>query len=149
MELELDFGKGSSYWREVLVAVILVTLIALGVLGWSISKNDANGQAQILTWTDYQVSKAEKVYLAELEILRADTEALAQLLAQSPEPSPAAVQIKVNQILADASSGTPELTEARAALANAAGLVRDWSIGSVEKDQAILSIQTLTQLLAG
>ena len=148
MEIEVDFGKGSSYWREVLVAVILVTLVALGVLGWGVSKTDANGQAQILTWTDYQISKAEKAYLAELAVLRTDTDELAQLLAQTPEPSPAAVQIKVNQVLADTVSGTPELAAARADLAATAGTVRDWSIGSVEKDQAILSIQALTQLLA-
>lgn len=147
MEIELSLGK-NSYWREMAVAILVVLLLGLGWLGWSVTRVGADGSAQVLTWADYQLGKAEKAYQAERETLRGDADLLTGLLSQSNAPSPVAVQVTANRILEHASAGVSELSDARLALGNAAIVVRDWAVGTADKNTAVQAVQSAISLLA-
>ena len=147
MEIELSLGK-NSYWREMAAALLVVWLLGLGWLGWTVTRVGADGSAQVLTWADYQLGKAEKAYQVERETLRGDADLLTGLLSQSNSPSPVAVQVTANRILEHASAGVSELSDARLALGNAAVVVRDWAVGTADKNTAIQAVQAAISLLA-
>ncbi len=147
MEIELSLGK-NSYWREMAAALLVVCLLGLGWLGWSVTRFGTDGSAQILNWSDYQLGKAEKAYQAERETLRADADMLTGLLSQSTSPSPVAVQVTANRILEHSASGVSELADARLALGAAAVVVRNWAVGSVDRNTAIQALQTAVSLLS-
>ena len=147
MEIELSLGK-TSYLREIATAILVLSLAGLGWLGSMVTRTGADGSAQVLTWSDYQLGKAEKAYQAERQTLREDADSLTALLSQEHMPSPVAVQVAANRILEHTASGVAELADARAALGNAAIDVRDWSVGTVDKNIAIQSMQSVISLLS-
>ena len=147
MEIELSLGK-NSYWREMAAAILVVLLLCLGWLGWTVTHVEADGSAQVLTWTDYQLGKAEKAYQVERETLRGDADTLTGLLSKSTSPSPVAVQVTANRILEHTSAGVSELTDARAALGTAAIVVRDWAVGTADKNAALQAVQSAISLLS-
>ena len=147
MEIELSLGK-NSYWREMAAAFLVILLLGLGWLGWSITRVGADGSAQVLTWTDYQLGKAEKAYQAERETLRGDADTLTGLLSQPTSPSPVAVQVTANRILEHTATGVSELTDARTALGSAAVVVRDWAVGTADKYAAAQAVQSAISLLS-
>ena len=147
MEIELSLGK-NSYWREMAAAFLVVLLLGLGWLGWTVTRIGPDGSAQVLTWTDYQLGKAEKAYQAERETLRGDADILTGLLSQPTSPSPVAVQVTANRILEHTSTGVSELTDARLALGDAAVVVRDWAVGTADKNTAVQAVQSAISLLS-
>jgi len=147
VEIELSLGK-TSYLREVAIAILVLSLASLGWLGSIVTRIGTDGSAQLLTWSDYQLGKAEKAYQAERQTLREDADRLTALLSQEHVPSPVAVQVAANRILEHTASGVAELADARAALGNAALDVRDWSAGTVDKNTAIQSMQSVISLLS-
>ncbi|MCX6067120.1 MAG: hypothetical protein NT121_15420 [Chloroflexi bacterium] len=59
-----------------------------------------------------------------------------------------AVQVTANRILEHASAGVSELSDARLALGNAAVVVRDWAVGTADKNTAVQAVQAAISLLA-
>jgi hypothetical protein len=147
VEIELSLGK-NSYWREMAAAILVVSLFGLGWLGWIVTRAGTEGHAQVLTWADYQLGKAEKAYQTERETLRDDANTLTGLLSQPTSPSPVAVQVTANRILEHTSNGVTELTDARTTLGSAAIAVRDWAVGTVDKNAAIQAVQSAISLLS-
>jgi hypothetical protein len=147
VEIELSLGK-NSYLREMAAAILVVVLIGLGWLGWTVTRIGAEGRAEVLTWADYQLGKAEKAYQAERETLRDDADTLTGLLSQTNSPSPVAVQVTANRILEHTSNGVSELSDARLALSSAAVAVRDWAVGTADKNAAIQAVQSAISLLS-
>ena len=149
VEFEFNLpGSKNNFLYEMAAAILVVVLLGLGCLGWAVTRTGADGTAQVLTWSDYQLGKAEKAYIAERQTLRDDTNTLTALLSQNKLPSPVAVQVAANRILDHASSGVAELADARAALGEAALTVRDWAVGTADKNTAIQAVQTAVSLLS-
>ena len=149
--VEIEFslpGSKNNFLYEIAAAVLVVALFGLGWLGWAVTRAGADGSAQVLTWADYQLGKAEKVYMTERQTLRDDTNTLTGLLAQEKLPSPVAVQVAANRILEHTGSGAAELSNARAALSDAALTVRDWAVGTTDKNTAIQAVQAAVSLLS-
>lgn len=146
MEIELSLGR-ANYLREISLALFLLSLMGMGWLGRSVTQAGSDGNAQILTWSNYQLGKAENAYLEERKILREDADTLMKMLGQENIPGPVAVQVAANRIIDHSNSGVTELSAARKALTNAAVTVRDWSVGLVDKNTAIQSVQAAVSLL--
>ena len=147
MEIESRLGK-NSYWREAAIALSLATLILLGCLGWVVTQVAQDGNGQILTWSDYQLGKAERAYQNERAILRTDADTHIGFLAENSLSNPVAVQVVVNRIRDHTSTGVNELTGTRTSLSDAALTVRDWSIGTIGKNTAIQAVQNAVSLLS-
>jgi hypothetical protein len=149
VEFEFNLpGSKSNFLYEMAAAMLVVSLLGLGWLGWAVTRTGTDGSAQVLTWSDYQLGKAEKAYLTERQTLRDDTDTLTALLSQQKLPSPVAVQVAANRILDHTSSGVAELADARAALGEAALTVRDWAVGTADKNTAIQALQAAISLLS-
>ena len=97
MEIESRLGK-NSYWREAAIALSLATLILLGCLGGAVTRVAQDGNGQILTWSDYQLGKAERAYQNERAILRTDADTPIGFLAENSLSNPVAVKVVVNRI---------------------------------------------------
>lgn len=147
MEIEWNLGK-TNYWREMTIVIIVLILSALGILGWAVTDKQGDGSAQLLTWSDYQIDKAERIYQNERRLLREDANMLSNILDKSETANPVIVQVAVNRIQDHASTGVDELTEARNKLSAAALSVRNWSIGLVDKNSAIQAVQNAVELLS-
>jgi hypothetical protein len=147
VEIELSLGK-TNYLREIIIAILVLSLAGLGWLGSVVTRTGPDGSAQVLTWSDYQLGKAEKAYQVERQTLREDADTLTAMLSQKDMPGPVAVQVTANRILEHASSGVAELADARTALGNAAIAVCDWSVGTVDKNTATQAMQSAISLLS-
>lgn len=147
MEIEWNLGK-TNYWREMTIVIIVLILSALGILGWAVTDKQGDGSAQLLTWSGYQIDKAERIYQNERRLLREDANMLSNILDKSETANPVIVQVAVNRIQDHASTGVDELTEARNKLSAAALSVRNWSIGLVDKNSAIQAVQNAVELLS-
>jgi hypothetical protein len=98
-----------------------------------------------LTWDDWQVLKAERQYTSERTVLRSDADALASLLNQAPDPVVA--QLLEERISRHTSNGQAALLTARTALLQAAKDAASWTSGGLDRDTAVASLQTATDLL--
>ena len=144
MEFELDFRDNQPTWLLLGLFLLASLLFGLAKLGQAYTPYE-NGVARILHWEDWELRKAEKVYAAELQMLRNDADRLAQALESKSDP--VQVSLLTKEILQDVSDGTPSLLPARQALAQAALDVRDWSTGLLDRDRAIASLQVAITLL--
>ena len=145
LELEFDLTEDQSYWVVGALLAFVCVLFGLGVIGHPATPYTDAGLARPLTWTDWQLKKAEKVYLSEVVELRRDAESLAGALNSAPNP--VQIQLLTDRVLRSAASGTPALELARYALSQASLAVRSWSVGSLARDEAIQSLEAAVSLL--
>ena len=144
MELELDFREDQATWYVGIFFAVLIMAFGLAKIGQPVTPYDGS-TARILTWSDWTLLKAEKVYVAELEVLRADVDQLADAIESASNPIQ--VSLLVDRVLKDTNEGTPTLEVARLAVAQAALDVRSWSTGILDRDSAIASLETAISLL--
>jgi len=123
----------------------LLSLLGVGALGRPYTPVSVAGQARLLTWDDWQLLKAERQYNAERDVLRSDADALAALLNQAPDPVSA--QVLAQRIAQHSADGQAALQTARTALHQAAQDVASWTSGALDRDTAVASLQTATDLL--
>jgi hypothetical protein len=145
MEIEFSAPEGQNFYL-VIVAVLLLLVTGLGWLGYGVTRVGPDGRAVVMTWTDYRVIQAEKVYIAERAELRSAVEEIAQLLNKNA--SPVEAQIHLIRIEKSTGDGLPELAEARAAVFQATDAVRAYSLGKISRDEAAGAINHAAELLA-
>jgi hypothetical protein len=145
VEFELDIREDKTAWYIGIFLSIALLLFGLGKIGKPLTPY-MGSTARVMGWSDWTLHKAEKVYKIEREVLRRDVELLAQVL--EAKSSPVQVSILVKQIGKDVEEGTPALASARSAVAQATLDVGDWSIGILEREQAIQSLEIAIALLS-
>lgn len=146
MEFELDFRKNEeTLWLVALIALLVAALFGLAQIGRNVTPVDTAGNSTLLSWPDWQLLKAERVYADEMAKLRGDVAELAAMLER--EPNPVAAQLLADRIARRTASGDPSLATARIAVANAALSVRNWASGTLDRDRAILAVQEALTLL--
>jgi hypothetical protein len=145
VEFELDFREDRATWVVGIFLVIALVLFGLGKIGKPLTPY-MGSTARVMGWSDWTLHKAEKVYKTERTILRRDVELLAQVL--EAKSNPVQVSLLVKQIERDIVEGTPALASARLAVAQAALDVGDWSIGILEREKAIQSLEIAIALLS-
>ena len=145
MEFELDIREDKTAWYIGAFIAIALLLFGLGKIGKPLTPY-VGSTASVMNWSDWTLHKAEKVYKTERTVLRKDVELLAQVL--EAKSNPVQVSILVKQIGKDVDEGTPALALARAAVAQAALDIGDWSIGILEREQAIQSLEIAIALLS-
>lgn len=141
MEITLDRRTLFGF----LTFLALISLLGVAALGKPYTPVNANGQGHILTWDDWQFFKVERQYTSEREILRSDTDTLAMLLDQSPDP--VAAQLLASRIAQHTANGEAALSSARSALQQAAQDVASWTAGTLDRDTAVASLQVVVNLL--
>jgi hypothetical protein len=147
MEIELDFRKNkSTFWMAALALLIFVMVFGLAQIGRNVTPVDAAGNATLLGWSDWQLFKAERIYTSEIAILRGDVTELAAMLDQQ-NPNPVAAQLLADRVSRHAADGDPSLATARLAVSTAALSVRNWTVGTLDRDSAILAVQEALALL--
>ncbi len=145
MEFELDFREDKTAWYVGAFITIALLLFGLGKIGKPLTPYMGD-TASVMSWSDWTLHKAEKVYNTERAALRKNVELLAQVL--ETKSNPVQVSILVKQIGKDVAEGTPALASARSAVAVAALDVGDWSIGILERERAIQSLEIAVALLS-
>jgi hypothetical protein len=141
--MEISINRNTIYGFFAFVA--LLSMVGLGMLGKPYSPVTPAGETRLLTWSDWQLFKAEQRYTAEREVLRADDDALAALLNQAPDP--VAAQILAQRVARDTVDGEAALLSARNALQQAAQDVASWTAGALDQGTAVTSLQTASDLL--
>ena len=141
MEFEINVRKEEEiYWITAVVVAVIAILVVFGWIGSGVTPLDSAGNPRLLSWSDWQLLKAERVHAEELSILQGDATQLAAALQNAPDP--VAAQFLVNTISRHAQSGTdPSLADARQTLENASVDVRDWASGVLDRNTAIQSVQ--------
>ena len=142
MEIEID----KRVFYAIIAVVSIIALALLGVLGKSVSPVDnPTGTPRLLTWQGWKLLQAEREYQREIVILRNDATLLADLLNHAADP--VAGTITADKIISHTEDGVDALAVSRTALAQAAENVRLWSIGSQDRDTALVSLETAMQYL--
>jgi hypothetical protein len=145
VEFELDFREDQATWIAGIFLTIALVLFGLGKIGKPLTPY-VGSTARVMGWSDWTLHKAEKIYKTEIAILRRDVELLAQVL--EAKSNPVQVSLLVKQIGRDVVEGTPALASARAAVAQATLDVGDWSIGILEREKVIQSLEIAIALLS-
>src|ERR1700690_2217963 len=147
MEFEINFRKDEEiYWVTALIAAVIAVLVVFGWIGNGVTPLDSAGNPRLLSWSDWQLVRAERVHAEELSVLQGDATQLASSLQEHPDPVEA--QFLVNSITQHAKGGTdPSLADARQALENASVDVRDWASGALDQNIAIEAVQEAMVLL--
>lgn len=147
--MEIDFSDLNVSQHGLLIGlgtlVALVVLLALGWVGQPVTPYSAEGQPRFFTLADWHLLQAERAYQRELGVLRADAGRLAQFL--NGAPNPVEVQLAVEEIQRHTASGETALAPARQALRATAGLVLDWSVGVLAREEAAAALNALNNLL--
>jgi len=141
--MELDFTDLKLSHHGALYALVgLLTAILFGVLGWFVLPD-----GKVLTWTEWQVFKQQRLYQRELTRLTRDADRLAALLDEFI-PDPVRGQLVVEQVLADLNATThPALKNQVDALLVANDAVYFWVLGTISKDEAIVLLYNANQVL--
>ena len=139
--MEIDFTdlklSGNGTW--VTIAGLLAAIL-LGALGWFVLPD-----GKVLSWTEWQVFKQQRLYQRELTRLTRDADRLADLLGEEL-PDPVRGQLVVEQVLADLNATShPALAHQVDALLAANDAVYFWVLGSVSKDEAIALLDEANQ----
>jgi hypothetical protein len=145
VEFELDIREDKTAWYIGAFITIALILFGLGKIGKPLTPY-MGSTARVMGWSDWTLHKAEKIYATEIAILRRDVEFLVQVL--EAKSNPVQVSLLVKQSGRDVVEGTPALVSARAAVAQAALDVGDWSIGILEREKAIQSLEIAIALLS-
>jgi|WetSurMetagenome_2_1015567.scaffolds.fasta_scaffold44105_2 hypothetical protein len=143
MKMEITISRSTLYTALGLLAFL--SGLGLASLGKSFTPWTENGSVPLLSWQDWQLAKAERLFESEREILRADVTAITALLNKNPDP--VAAQLLTQRIEGHTSSGAPILLSARTALMGAAQALASWSAGALDRESAIVSLQAAIELL--
>ena len=139
--MEIDFTdlklSQSSTWAT---GVGLLAAILLGILGWFVLPD-----GKVLSWTEWQVFKQQRLYQRELTRLTRDADRLADLLGEDL-PDPVRGQLVVEQVLSDLNTTShPALAHQVETLLAANDAVYFWVLGTVSKDEAITLLDEANQ----
>ena len=146
MEIEFDFQEGDrETWFALVLLVVVLIVVGLGILGRPVTPYTNTTQARVLTWSDWRFIQAEREYQKELAILRGYADQM--ITAINSQPNPVAVQLLSEQVIRQAEQGDPALGPAREALALAAIDLRNWSVGVLDRDTSLSSLQVAVELL--
>lgn len=126
--MEIDFSDLQlKNPTSLMYVTVFLTLLALGALGWWLTpQHDA--EPGFLTWTEWQIFKGANAYQRELARLQQETDALADMLTEAPEPVRA--QLLATRLSRDLATGEPALAYARDLLLQAALSVQAWAVGA-------------------
>ena len=140
----MDITIDSKTLYATLALVGLLALMGLAALGKSFTPTDT-GEVRLLSWSDWQLAKAEQRFETEREILRSDADTLTDLLNKAPDP--VAAQLFAQRVGQHTVDGEDALLPARTALLQAARDTASWSAGALDRDTAIASLQAAIVLL--
>lgn len=134
-------------WKAKRLPILLLVLISLGVLVGLVflGKAYTPQNDRVLTWGEWQLLLARRAYSLELGELQKDVDVLAQLAAQPPDPVKA--QIACEQVSSRTSTGLASLALQRDLVGAAALAVEQWAMGSLSKDEALVSLNNAVQNL--
>jgi len=119
LEIEIDAREFSV----VATIVAVIALILLGVLGWLFTP-----EGKVLTYSEWQIRKAERAYRQELRQLQKTCEEMTALLDKPLDPL--RVQVAADRILNEmAKGGQAVLQPQREAVAAAAQALQNWAMG--------------------
>jgi hypothetical protein len=134
-------------WKAKRLPILLLVLISLGLLAGLVflGKAYTPGSDRVLTWGEWQLLLARRAYSLELGGLQKDMDVLVQLAAQPPDPVKA--QIACEQISSRTNTGLASLALQRDAVGAAAQSVQQWAMGSLSKDEVLVSLNAAVQSL--
>ncbi len=137
--MEIDLSEA----RPGLALLFLAVVIVLAALGRMYSPADG----RVLTWQEWQIQKAERVYRRELGQLQQALDQLAAFYNQG-KPDPVRGQFladKVIQMVRE--QGSPALRQQRQAVRDAAEAVRQWSLGVAKDEDVHLALERALEAL--
>jgi hypothetical protein len=132
--MELDL----THHRWLLVG--LAVLLSLVLFGWIGAAFTPEGE-KTLTWTEWQVLKAQRTYQQELGRLQSEADALAELLNAPPDPVRS--QIVAERIQRLIRDGQPALQYQREKLVYAAQGISYWAVGAGDREAAVSAFDEL------
>ena len=138
MEIEVSRSR-QEYLVTSLILLSVLALTVLGFIGYAVTPHTTNGSAAILTWEEWQLTKARFAYQAEKSAMQKDVYLLRSVLAGTADP--VRIQIQVERMLQDYQSGLSTLSVERSLLNSAIQAVGDWSIGAAPFEQADQAVQ--------
>lgn len=144
MEIELNMNRGRQQIRDIAGWLVLVLLVALFLIGF-LGKAFTPASNTVLSWSEWQIIKIEKVYEQELSTYQQYAESLSQLINGTPDPVRA--QVVSDQILQNTATGLTALERPRLGLQEAARAVRMWAVGAGSMDTAEASLSNAIQLI--
>lgn len=144
MEIELNMNRGRQQIRDIAGWLVLVLLVALFLIGF-LGKAFTPASNTVLSWSEWQIIKIEKVYEQELSTYQQYVESLSQLINGTPDPVRA--QVVSDQILQNTAMGLTALERPRLGLQEAARAVRLWAVGAGSMDTAQASLSNAIQLI--
>lgn len=144
MEIELNMNRGRQQIRDIAGWLVLVLLVALFLIGF-LGKAFTPASNTVLSWSEWQIIKIEKVYEQELSTYQQFAESLSQLINGTPDPVRA--QVVSDQILQNTATGLAALERPRLGLQEAARAVRLWAVGAGSMDTAQASLSNAIQLI--
>ncbi len=137
MEIEIDAREFSV----VATIVAVIALILLGVLGWLFTP-----EGKVLTYSEWQIRKAERAYRQELRQLQKTCEEMTALLDKPLDPL--RVQVAADRILNEmAKGGQAVLQPQREAVAAAAQALRNWAMGD-NRERAVEAVAEASRRVA-
>ncbi|MEW6505240.1 MAG: hypothetical protein AB1457_14860 [Chloroflexota bacterium] len=120
----------------------MTALILLGVLGWMFTPEGG----KVLTYSEWQIRKAERAYHQELQKLQTTCEEMAALLEKPLDPL--RVQVAADRILNDlAKGGQAVLQPQRDAVGVAATALRNWAMGD-SRERAVEAVAEASRKVA-
>lgn len=142
--MEITLERRTLWFFALILAALL--LLGLASLGKAYTPTDTNGAPRLLSWGDWRRIQMEREFAAERAILRQDAANLATLLNQRPDPVSA--QLCAQRIARHVASGKVDaLAAARTAIQKAADDTLAWASGTLERDEALISLQAAMELL--
>jgi len=142
IEIKISRDDGIGY---IVAIVVLIVILALGWLGEPYTMLAEDGKPKVLTFQDWRFLQAEQAYEDERQVLRQDVEHLVNLV--NGQPNPVQVQLDVDEVLKHTQSGVPALDAARKSVTTAAMAVREWSVGTLDRDTALTALQDAVRSL--
>lgn len=136
--MEIDLTQARKFLPWLALALGLLFLILLG-------RAFTPAGNLPLTWREWQIRKAQQAYRQERAQLLQDAQRLSDLLAQSPDPARA--QVEIAAIRRRLTDGQDALAAQRAALEAACEATLAWASGTGEYNVAVDTLQTAIALL--
>jgi hypothetical protein len=141
----MDVELRLSDLYTVVAIIIAAALAGFGVVGQRVTPVSESGEPRFLTWSDWRLLQAEQQWEAEASVLQNDVADMLVLLNSAPNP--AAAQMLVERVENHTRTGQAALANARQAVYSAALKIRDWSVGVLDRESAIQSVQDAIALL--
>ncbi|WP_322793283.1 hypothetical protein [Bellilinea sp.] len=138
MEIEID----AKEFSVVTTIVAVIALILLGVLGWLFTPEGG----KVLTYSEWQLHKAEREYQRELRNLQKTCEEMTALLDKPLDAL--RVQVAADRILNDLEKGGQAVLQPqREAVAAAAQALRNWAMGD-SRERAVEAVAEASRKVA-